>query len=314
MITRMMLGTVGALMVSAAFATTAFAGDTIRFHAETAYPEAVTWSQTQGAFFTGSAKHGTIGKVTPDGSYAPFVTDEALVTTTGVLADDQTGTLWVAIADPGVADRTSAETQGKLAELAGYDLQTGARKALIDLGALRPGAHFANDIALGPDGTLYVTDSFAPLVYMVKDGTASVFAETPLFHDGDGFNLNGIVVEGDALLVGKYNSGQLFRIPLADPQAVTEVRMEPLKGVDGLRLTAPGHLVAVQNLGADRTVELTSADDWKTAEVTRSLPSIDSMPTGATLADGAIWVLNAQLDTLFDPKAAPVSDWLLQKF
>lgn len=35
--------------------------------------------------------------------------------------------------------------------------------------------NFANDVTLAPDGTVFVTDSFSPVVYKVNpDGTASV--------------------------------------------------------------------------------------------------------------------------------------------
>jgi hypothetical protein len=61
-------------------------------------------------------------------------------------------------------------------------------------------------------------------------------------------------------------------------------------------------------------VELVSTDGWKSAKVVRQLKSVMSMPSSATQVGEDVYVLNSQIDTLFDPKAAKVSDFVLQKF
>jgi sugar lactone lactonase YvrE len=289
----------------------------ISFKTDVAYPESVTWSAKQGRFLVSSVRHGTIGTVSPKGDYAPFITDEKLVTTVGLLVDDARNTLWVTNSDPGAGDRTSPATQGKLAGVATYDATTGKRIAYYDLGSLSAGAHFANDIALDADGNAYVTDSFAPVIYRIDtSGKASIFAQTPRFKDADGFNLNGIAYHKDGyLLVGKYNSGEIFRVSIADPAKIETVQLpEALKGADGFNLVDDQHLVVVQSLGVDRTVELVSTDGWKSAKISRELKSLASMPSAATRAGSDIWVLNSRLDTLFDPKAEKVGEYLLQKF
>jgi sugar lactone lactonase YvrE len=324
MISRKLLAGVAAITLLAA--TTSFAAGpaaqdpaqrSIGFSADTAYPESVTWSARQNRFFVSSVRHGTVGTVTLDGKYTPFISDEKLVSTVGLLVDDARNTLWVTNSDPGAGDRTTPATQGKLAGIAAYDATTGARRAYYDLGRLSDGSHFANDVALDADGNAYVTDSFAPVIYRIDTaGKAAIFAQSPLFKDSEGFNLNGIAYHKDGyLLVGKYNSGDLFRVNLADPAKIERVKLpEPLKGVDGFNLADPEHLVVVLNLGADKTIELTSTDGWKSAKFVREVNSVTSMPTAATRAGTDIWILNSRLDTLFDAKAAKVSDYLLQKF
>jgi len=289
----------------------------IGFSSETAYPESVTWSAKQNRFFVSSVRHGTVGTVTPDGTYAPFIADEKLVSTVGLLVDDERNMLWVTNSDPGAGERTNAATQGKLAGVATYDATTGKRLAYYDLGHLSEGTHFANDLALDDDGNAYVTDSFAPIIYRIsKAGQASIFAQSPLFKEAAGFNLNGIAYHRDGyLLVGKYNSGDLFRVSIADPAKIERVKLDqPLKGADGFNLVDAEHLVVVLNLGADKTVELVSTDGWTSAKVTRETKSLKSMPTAATRAGKDVWILNSRLDTLFDAKADKVSDFLLQKF
>jgi sugar lactone lactonase YvrE len=324
MISLRLFASVGAITLLAANTSLAadqaaqFSGkQEIGFTADTAYPESVTWSARQNRFFVSSVRHGTVGTVSPDGKYAPFITDDRLVSTVGLLVDDARNTLWVTNSDPGAGERTSPATQGKLAGIATYDATTGQRLAYYDLGHLSEGTHFANDVTLDADGNAYVTDSFAPLIYRIsKEGEASIFASNPLFKDSEGFNLNGIAYRSDGyLLVGKYNSGDLFRVNIADPAKVERVNMsQPLKGADGFNLVDAQHLVVVLNLGADKTVELVSTDGWKSAKIVREVKSVKSMPTAATRAGKDVWVLNSRLDTLFDAKADKVSDFLLQKF
>lgn len=308
------------LTFSAAFAgsTSSLSGKSeIQFTADKNYAESISWSAKQNRFFVGSVTHGTIGTVSTDGEYRPFVTDEKLVSTVGILVDDDRNTLWVANSDPGVGDGTSTATQGKLAGVAKYDATTGKHLAYYDLGALSDGLHFANDLALDGQGNAYVTDSFAPVIYRIDTaGNAIIFAESPLFKDADGFNLNGIAYhEGGYLLIGKYNSGELLKVSISDPTDVQKVKLpKPIMGADGFNLFDGNHLFVAVNLGADKTVELVSDDNWKTATIAREVKSTASMPTAPIRVGDDVWVLNSRLDTLFNPKADKVSDAVLQKF
>jgi sugar lactone lactonase YvrE len=289
----------------------------ITFHADQLYPESVTYSAKQRVFIVGSVRHGTVGRVTKEGRYTPFILDDRLVSTLGVLVDDKRNTLWVVNADTGAGDRTSDATRGKLAALAAYDATTGARRAYYDLSKLNPGVHLANDVVLDRDGNAYVTDSFAPIVYKVDvKGNAEIFAQDPRFKTGEGFNLNGIAWHSDGfLIVGNYQSGELFRISTKGPVTIERVQMsEALKGADGFHLLDSTHLIVVQNAGVDRTVELSSSDGWKTASIVRAGKSSTSMPSAATQADGTVYVLNSRIDTLFNKDAPKVSDFTLQQF
>lgn len=305
-----------ATTVFLALAGPAFAQD-IAFSSDQSYPESFTYSAKQDVFMLGSVTQGLVAKLDKGGTYTPFISDDRLVSTVGLLVDDTTNTLWVTNSDPGAGTRSAAATQGTLAAIAIYDATTGAPKAYYDLGGLSKGAHFANDVALDDAGNAYITDSFAPLIYKIDTkGEASIFAQSPLFLAGDGFNLNGIAWHADGyLLVGKYNSGELFRVSTTDPTDIEQVKLpEALAGADGIHLIDGGHLLVAQNLAANRTIELTSTDGWKSATITHVVPSELSMPTAAAPVGGEIYVLNSRLDTLFDPNAAKVGDYLLQQF
>lgn len=291
------------------------AGD-VAFSADTAYPEGVAWSAKQSTFFVSSVRHGTVGKVDMAGRYTPFITDAQLVSTLGLALDAQRNTLWVAIGDLGGSTRSGPATQGKLAAVAAYDASTGQRRAYHALGQLHEGAHVANDLTLDPQGNVYVTDSFSPVIYRIDtQGKASVFARSDRF-TGEGFNLNGIVYHPDGfLLVNKHNSGELFRVSLKNPQQIDAVALpQALKGADGMVLRGPGRLSVVQNSGADRTLDLVSTDGWKSATIAREQKSVLSFPTTAAAVGKDLYVLNARLDSLMTPDAPKVSEFVLQKY
>lgn len=320
MISRFLTGVAMAVLmsISSAFADDAKPSDranTIAFKADMVYPESMSWSARHSAFFVGSVRFGTIGTVDGAGHYKPFVTDRQLVSTVGVLVDDRRDRVLVANSDPGAGAGTDGATVGKLAGVGVYDMTSGKRLAYHDLGALKAGAHFANDLALDDKGNIYVTDSFAPVIYKIDtSGQASIFLEDARFHTVDGFNLNGIAYHPDGfLLVGKYNSGELFRIGLANKTIEKVALASPLVGADGFSLMSSGKLLVAVNAGADKAVELTSTDGWRSAEVSREVKSIQSMPTAVAKVDKDVWLLNSRLDTLLDPKARKVGDYLLQK-
>lgn len=293
----------------------AFAGADIPFNADKTYPESAAWSAQENSFFVTSVHRGVIGKVSNAGTYTPFITDKQLIGSVGIKVDSKRNLLWVANSDSGASERSSEATKGKLAALVAYDAHTGRRIASHDLGKLTEGAHFANDIALDDKSNVYVTDSFAPIIYRVDTkGRASIFATSDQFK-GEGFNLNGIVYHPEGfLLVAKYNSGELFKIAINNPTQIEKVALpESLTGTDGLLLRTPNTLIAIQNMGIDRTVELVSNDGWKSATLKSVTKSKLPFPTTATQVGDDIYVLNAQLNSLFSPTADKVSDYLLQK-
>ena len=303
-----------ALMMIAS--ASAIAGGDIRFSAHEAYPEGVAHSAKDKVFLVSSMRYGTIGRVTPGGEYRAFIDDDKLISSVGMLFDKRHNALWVAISDPGLSTRSTDLTKNRLAAVAVYDASSGKRRAYHDLGALVEGGHFANDLTIDPDGNVYVTDSFSPVIYRVDaKGRKSVFATSDLFK-GEGFNLNGIVYHPDGyLLVAKYNSGELFRVSIGDPKRVEPVALaEPLKGADGLVLKSNSQLTVIQNQGADSVVELQSSNGWQTAKIASRSKSSMSFPTTGARVGKSIYVLNARLDTLLDPKAQKANEYLLQKF
>ncbi|MET8546244.1 hypothetical protein ABZW03_37295 [Kitasatospora sp. NPDC004799] len=285
-----LLGTAGALPAAAAGRP---APAVVQGHAPTLVPEAGDWDAAHHRFLLGSLRHGTVSAVGTDGSVRTLVDDPGtLVETAGLRIDRAHRRVLVTNLDNGLGERSGAATQGRIAGIGAYDLDTGRRLFYTDLAAVAGdgGGHMANDIAIGPDGTAYVTDSVAPVVYRVApDGTAAVLVRDARLAPAPGaYGLNGIVHRDGRLLVGKWDDGTLWQVPLGNPAAVRRVEVaggaaDSLLHLDGLTGRPDGSLVGVTNAfagsGRDAVVELRSADHWRTARLTAVRPSADATPT-----------------------------------
>lgn len=254
-------------------------------------PEGIEYDPKGERFLVGSLSEGTVFAVATDGALTPFIEDPDLHSSVGIEVDADRNRLLVANSD-------AAVFQGKVAgqaKLGVYDLTSGQRLAMVDLAASVPNApadakHFANDVTVGEDGTAYVTDSMNGAVYAVDPSyQASVLHVFPY---GDNFLINGIVyVRGGFLLVADSVGGGLYKVPIADPDATSQVMAEPIKGADGVVWQDDTHLAVVSN-SENRVVVLTSADDWASAEVSGVAPFEGSQGTTAAVLAGEIYVVH----------------------
>src|SRR4029453_9757909 len=136
------------------------------------------------------------------------------------------------------------------------------------------GAKFLNDLATAADGTVYASDSQTFRIYAVKDGKASMFVEiaepieTP----------NGVLVDGNRLIVGTMGApgaqgaqgargarvaqgapgapaaqgaptgGGLIAFDLRT-KAKTEIKPQPIGGIDGIESDGRGGFLVPDVLG-----------------------------------------------------------------
>ena len=107
-------------------------GDVITAERGGFIPEGIEYDQANGRFLTGSLAEGTIFVIERDGSVVPFIRDADLVSSVGIEVDEPRDRLLVANSDR-AAFGGDAAGQAKLGV---YNLTTGERLAMVDLGAV----------------------------------------------------------------------------------------------------------------------------------------------------------------------------------
>jgi sugar lactone lactonase YvrE len=255
-------------------------------------PEGIEYDQTHKRFLSGSLAEGTIFELHEDGAVTPFVQDPELVSSVGIEVDEPRGRLLVANSDRRAFE---AGNSGQ-AKLGVFNLDTGARLAMVDLAAAieprpDPARFFANDLTVDGDGNVYVTDSFTSAVYKVTaDYQASVlhrFGDLP-----QGEQLNGIVYHQNGYLLVAADAS-LYKVPVANPAGASRVSIDqPVKGQDGIVWTADGRLAAVSNSAdAPQVVAFASTDDWATAR-RAGVAKLAGQATTAAAVGPDIWAVH----------------------
>ncbi len=287
--------------------------DVVSFKHMALYPEGVDWDADRKRFLVTSIRKGIVGTVTDDGAYSVFAQDPRMVSAVGIRIDAGRDRVLVCNADPGASKFSSPKTTGKLAALAVFQLSTGKLIEYVNLAEGLEGSHFCNDIVIDKDGTAYITDSFSTIIYKVTpEYKVSVLIDNKRF-SGKAFNLNGIVIKDNYLLVDKFNEGILFKIPLDKPETFTQVKInEKFDGADGLLWAPDGSLVLIANdsghggfvpgVTTNKTIKLTSTDNWASAKVVQTVDTGDVFATTGVVRDGEIYVTYSMIHVLFNPK------------
>jgi streptogramin lyase len=243
-------------------------------------------SSRDGSVYFGSPAKGTIYQAAPGGSQAePWIlaSTTGLTNTFGLLAHDESNTLWVCQNSTG--GRGGAPVAGQTA-LRSFDLSTGAAKGTYDFPS---NGGVCNDMAVAADGTVYATESFANRIHRLRPGAAALDLWVPATEDLAG--VDGIAVLADgAVYVNTFFAGRIFRIPVnADGSAGALVPIEtslPLTRPDGLRSVGPRTMIQAEGQG--RLTELTISGNR--AEV-RVLQEGLQIATGVTLVGDTAYVL-----------------------
>ena len=250
----------------------------------TVTPENLT-SSRDGTLYFGSMVKGTIYRAAPGAAQAePWILASAagLTRVLGVLADDESNTLWVC--QNATGGQGGAPATGQTA-LRSFDLKTGAAKGTYPF---PPNSRVCNDIAVSADGTAYASESFGGRVHRLKPGATALDAWVT---DQQLNVIDGLTFLADgSLYVNEFMSGKLFRIPVnPDGSAGAIVPIEtslPLTRPDGLRTAGPRKLIQAEQGG--RVAELTIDGNRAEVRVLR-----DSLPraAGVTIVGDTAFVL-----------------------
>src|SRR5215471_2229447 len=274
----------------------------ITFPGDHAYPESLS-ATSDGTIYAGSLYEGGIFRVPPGATTAeqwikPGANDSMI--TLGVFADEKAGTLWVCSSNL-TAFGVKPPAGEKPVSLKAFDLKTGAGKGSWPL----PGEKsLCNDMVVGADGSVYVTDSFQPhILRLAPGGTAlEVWATDPGF-GGEGPQLDGIAIGQDGnVYANTYASGRLFRVgigPGGKAGQITQLKTTPgFEHPDGMRPYGANGLLVVEGANAGRFDIITLNGD--NADV-KTVKGGFKQPVSVWQIGNTAWVLEGQLATLFDP-------------
>jgi sugar lactone lactonase YvrE len=277
------------------------------------FPESIT-STADGTLFMSSMAGGRIFRATPGSAEAaewikPGTND--LLSVLGVLADEKSNTLYACSSDLSKGGVKIPTGQPPTA-LKTFDLKTGAPKASFPF----PDPHLlgqnalCNDIAIGPDGSAYVTDSLNAHILRLKPGAK----ELEVWATDDRWKVKGAQLDGIAILndgnvyADIFQGNGLYRVQMQpDGTAGTVTLLNtslPLFHSDGLRPFEGTKLLMVEGEGVGRLDLITvSGNDAKIDVVKSGFEG----PVGVTTVGNSAYVMNTALKYLFNPeyKAKP---------
>jgi sugar lactone lactonase YvrE len=257
---------------------------------EKPFPESVT-STSDGTLIIGGLNKGVVYRAARGAATAELwikPDTNGLQRVLGVLADQKSDTLWVCSSKrPQGTAPTAVKT---------FVLKTGAPKGSYDF----PGdTGLCNDIAIGPDGAAYLSDTTANrILRLKKDRTAlEVWIKDDRLAGADGLAFG----DNATLYVNTVTTGHLFRIPVGkDGTAGTigEIKpSQPLSRPDGMRSLGKNQFLMIE--GAGKLDYVTIDGDNAKIEV---LKDGFNGPTAVTHVGNTAWVIEGKLNYMSDPK------------
>jgi len=240
-------------------------------------PESLTVA-LDGSLIFGSASKPMIYRAAKGDTEAHVFIDassEGAVTFLGVLADAPTNTLW--------ACQIAGVGNNRHSTLRSFDLTTGAPKLRWAL----PGeVNLCNDFTLGPDHSLYVSDTLGSRIWRLKPDAQE---GELLIEDRTLDGIDGITFLDGVLYANNVISNNLYRIPLdasgkaGAPEQIWPDR--PIKGPDGMR-AAHGKLFLAENRNGRASMVTVKGDQ---ATVTTLLDGL-KQPTAIEPSGDTLWV------------------------
>lgn len=268
-------------------------------------PEGVAFDARAERWFIGSVRQRRIIVVERDGTTHDFFPPAAdgVGGVFGMAVDAARRTLWVATTSLARMRGFVATDSGRVG-VYGYDLDSGRRRRSVWAPRDSSVHHTFGDVAVAPNGDVYVSDSEAPWIFVLPLGGDSLvrFATHPLFRSLQGM---AITPDGKTMYAADYSHG-LLRIDLGS-RSVTLLRTPrnvTTLGVDALYLHR-GSLVGVQNgVTPARVVRFCLDADGRGVsrlEMVDRNPGVADEPTlGTLVGDSLFYVATGQWEKFDD--------------
>lgn len=259
-------------------------------------PEGIAYDAQTRNFFIGSITHKQLARFNAAGKMSPFAgSDTGLQQVLGVAVDAKRRLVY--------AVSTNALSNGKPLHNAvfAFDIKSGAKRAEYPV----PDAVQLNDIAVAPNGELFVSDSASGAIYRIaagqKDAPVSVFMPAGTVGGSNGLALSA---NGKTLYVG--HSTGMVRVDTASGKfdKLMPPARETIAGVDGLYVHK-GDLIGIQNLiNPGRVIRIRLSADGTIVDKVDTIQSHHNKhflePTTGAIAGNAIHVLTSNLPRFND--------------
>lgn len=270
----------------------------------TFFPEGIDVDPRTGFMYVASIRHRTIAELTPRGDYVRELLPRGgvgLGAILGVRVDPRRGVLWATMSGmPQAAGYQPADSM--VHGLLRIRLPEGEIDGRWDL-PVAAGGHTLGDVAIGPLGDVFMTDSRDPVLYRLPaDGGGLQPIRHPLFR-----SLQGVAPApgARAVFVADYSHG-LLKVDVLTGEVIRlgDAPGSTSLGCDGIAWH-DGAIIAVQNGVAPPRImrfELDSA--WtrlvRADVLDRNLPVADEPTIGTVVGDEFIYVANSQWEKYDD--------------
>ena len=259
-------------------------------------PEGIAFDAKGNRFFIGSIAQRKIVVTDGKGEARDFSRPaDKLDTVLGLAVDGKGGHLY-AISTNGFLDEAKTDRRNAVVR---YDLKSGRLVDRFDVSE----AMQLNDVAVAPDGTLYVTDSQGGSIFRKKPGEKTL---TRLGAAGTLRGPNGIALSADgALYVGMSTGIARVNTETGEPTRLPQPDDVVTAGCDGL-YWHDGDLFGIQNVtNPGRVIRIDLAEDGSRIGGVTVLQSHHHPefvePTTGTIAKGALYVIGNSYVQRYQP-------------
>jgi sugar lactone lactonase YvrE len=273
----------------------------------TFWPEGVDYDARTRRYYVASVRHRTVAEIGADGASRELWArgTPGIGAVLGVRVDTARRVLWVTTS--GIRQMEGfTPADSAIAALLRVRISDGAIEQRWDL-APSPRGHVLGDLAVGPNGDVWLTDSSEPFMYRLRAGRDSLERiESPLFR-----SLQGVAPtkDGRVVFIADYSHGLLvFDVASGVVRRLDDAPGSTSLGCDGIVLDGKGAIIAVQNGVSPARVVRFVVDPSRRRVVSATLldrnVKVADEPTIGTIAGGRyVYVANSQWEKYDDDGA-----------
>lgn len=297
----LVLGCSGTIVLSSnqSIAASARELEPIELPASFQYPNGISHA-SDGTLYVGSITSGQILRITSDGKIEIFFPgNDEVFAATALRLDEPRGILWGSSPDFLGTRSSNGETVRRTPRIFALNVRSGDVLRVIFM----PEGGFGNDLAIDPDGGVYITDSTLARIHYLAPGTNQLqtWAVDERFRD-ERIGLAGIARRSDGVfIVGHYSNGNLFKVtpqPEGSPTVEGIPLERSLENPDGMQFSPDGSLILTEGAVTSGNGHLLRINIFAPGTNPKPIDTLASdlkSPVNLTLIGQEIWVTESQI-------------------